>query len=78
VTPCTTCDLLDLDADDGQGNEEEEEEESDEPDYVALEDEDLATETTLLLPPKCHLHPLWAPSASKAKLIGPCQWLGLS
>jgi hypothetical protein len=54
--------LLALEADDGQGNKEEEEEEegdgSDASDYVEIEDEDIFNETTLQLPPKCHLHPV--------------------
>ena len=51
--------LLALEADDGQGNKQEEEEEgSDASDYVQIEDEDMVNETTLQLPPKCHLHPV--------------------
>jgi hypothetical protein len=50
---------LALEAEDGQGNKQEEEEDgSDASDYVQIEDEDMINETTLQLPPKCHLHPV--------------------
>jgi hypothetical protein len=51
--------LLALEAADGQGNKEEEEGEgSVDSDYVQIEGEDIFSETTLQLPPKCHLHPV--------------------
>jgi hypothetical protein len=57
-TGYSLCDLLDTQADDGQGNDEGTEgDASEESDYVEEEDEGLVNESTLLLPPKCHLHP---------------------
>jgi hypothetical protein len=52
--------LLALEAEDGQGNKKEDEEDdgSDASDYVKTEDEDMVNESTLQLPPKCHLHPV--------------------
>ena len=50
--------LLALEAEDGKGHKEEEEDEegSDTSVYLQVEDEDMVNETTLQLPPKCHLH----------------------